>query len=803
MRQWCTRSCAAALGVTTALTLGVALPAAAASSPSAAPAASASATPPTSAAGSVSVPPPTAGTQTVADDGTLRMDMNMQTGYFDIVDERNGAVFASSPNGGVLSQLTQYAQNETQRDALAAQFDMGYTTVERLNETPKNNQFNNSQPLAHLTVQKISNGVAMTYNFATEIQGAVVFTADLTLESDHLVATIPYNQILEGKYTHYGQPTSKEELPIGQAGCPRLPEPPQTMSLQLFYFAPECQQLTSIHFLPAFGAGMPGQEGYIVVPDGSGALINFDKVHPVYTTEYRMPVYGDPTITPLQDEWLPEDNMPVFGIVHLDSQSPSKAEGMLAVITEGAANASIVATPAGQRANLYQASVKFDYRPQYEALSTGMSRQLQYAWKPLPGDRQVVYYFVNGTGANYSGLAQRYRQYLMQTQHVQPLPAKPQAPFLLRVLNGIREIGVPFAPFERATTFAQTQQMATDLQSQGVGDIRLTLEGWMLNGYAWDATTPQMWPPDRRLGGTGGLVKLAEWGKAHNVQLVLASDVEHAWSGKNGFNPRKDALHQESQLFLLELGKGYLISPDWAAQKLYPQLEKQIKRAGVSGTDFDYLARDVYPNYQPQHMLDRQQATQQWTAMMSSARDQLGSAGAQGGSLYALGSADYFYNAPLDDSGFNYETRQVPFWEIAVHGLALYSGRESNLMSNPQLQKLQMIEDGALPVWELTWQTASSVRYTYYKDLYSSQYAEWSPQAVSEYKQEQQRGYSRLAYVQMTNDSEVQPGVDVVDYADGSHVIVNYNDSAVTLAQYGNVTVPAQDYTVIPGGGGH
>lgn len=751
----------------------------------------------------MTVPPPANGTQTVADDGTLRMDMNMQTGYFEIIDERNGSVWASSPDGGNAQQLLQFAQNETQRDMLRSQFDMGYTTVERLSPQDMNNQFNNSQELANLTVQKISNGVAMTYNFSTVAAGGIVFTVDLTLEGDHMVATVPYNQIFEGKYTHQGEPQSKQELPIGQAGCPRYPEPPKTLEIQLFYFPPECSQLTSIQFLPAFGAGMAGQDGYLVVPDGSGALVNFNAVHPVYTSEFDMPVYGDDTITPIRDEWLPEANMPVYGIVHGNSSDPNKADAMLAVITQGAADSEIIGVPAGQRANLYQASVKFTYRPQYDALSTGLSRQLEYAWKPLPGDRQVVYYFVDGQNANYSGLALRYRQYLIDSQHVQPLSPKPQPPFLLRVLNGIREIGVPFAPFEKATTFAQTQEMAADLQSQGVGDIRLSLEGWMINGYQWNQSTPQLWPPDGRLGGTGGLKKLAVWGKSHNVQLVLATDVLHAWSGKNGFNPRQDAIHQESQLLLLEVGQGYLISPDWAAKTMFPKLQQEFSKVGVGGSDFDYLARDVYPNYQPQHSLTREQAAQQLTNMTAAARDHLGTAGVQGGSLYALGAADYFYNAPLADSGFNYESAQIPFWEIAVHGLALYSGRESNLMSNPQQQKLQMIEDGALPVWEMTWQTASAVRYTYYNALYSSQYAEWGPQAVAEYKQEQQRGYARLAYVAMTGDTQVQPGVAVVGYADGSHVIVNYNDTAVTLAQFGNVKVPAQDYTVIPGGGGH
>jgi hypothetical protein len=143
----------------------------------------------------------------------------------------------------------------------------------------------------------------------------------------------------------------------------------------------------------------------------------------------------------------------------------------------------------------------------------------------------------------------------------------------------------------------------------------------------------------------------------------------------------------------------------------------------------------------------------------------------------------------------------VPFWEIAVHGLALYSGRESNLLDSPTQQTLQMIEYGALPNWELTWQSPTTLRYTQYDLLYSSQFSQWEPSLLQQYKQEMQTGYAALAYVPITNNYELQPGVYVTTYQNGSNVIVNFNSTAVKLSQFGGVTVAAQNYTVIPGGG--
>lgn len=737
-----------------------------------------------------------AGMRVVANDGKLEMAVNMKTAAFAVIDLRNGYVWNSG-----LPNPQKYATNQYWRDTIESQFGMGRTTTERTNAINQNNQFNSSQDQATVQVTPIPNGVRDTYTFASD---NISFQADLVLQGAHLQVTVPYKSI----YESVSNSGSKAPLPLAIAGtpqaakkgaCPRFPPPPPTMSLQLFYFPPECYELANINFLPAFGAGVPGQHGYVVVPDGSGAKINFAKLHPIYTNEYKQPIYGDGTVTPYADEWLPEANMPIFGIVHSSVSHPSHSAAMLGVVTQGAANADIIVVPAGQRANLYMASVRFTYRPQYNALGVGLAQSLKYSWSPIPGNRQVTYYFLDGKNANYSGLALRYRQYLIDTQHATPLKPPAQTPFLLRVLNGAREAGVQFDPFERATTFAQTQQMLQDLKAAGVGSIRATLEGWMTNGQGW-TTQPQIWPPDGRLGGVGGLRRLASWSKGHGVQLVLAMGVYHAFQSYGAFNLNADSIHLESQLLLQDFYKAFLISPDFAAHQLYPPIQQKMQALGLAGTDFNYLARDVYPNYQRQHVLTRAQSAAQWMGMVAGARAHLGTAGVQGGNTYAVGAASYFYNAPTTDSGFNYESSAIPFWEIAVHGLALYSGRESNLMSTPAVDNLQMIEDGALPVWELTWQPASVLRYTYYDQLYSSQFSQWSAQAVQQYKQMQQNGYAQLAYVAMTGNSRIAAGVHVTDYANGSKVVVNFNPGPVTLsAQYGGRVVPGHGYIVIKG----
>jgi hypothetical protein len=757
--------------------------------------ASASATTtPAGSAGTVQIPPPPAGTQTVANDGILRMDVNFGTGWFEVVDLRNGAVWTSGPSNPVT-----YAQNQLWQGILNSQFEMENTTIQRTTASNPQNQ-NNVQGYAQasLLVQRITNGMSMTYDFQTV---AIQYTVDVTIQGAHMIATVPSTSIYEAL-----DPSGNHHpLALGSPlGCEKFPQPKPTDLLSLYFFPKECYELTAISFLPAFGAGHPGQSGYVVVPDGSGAEIAFNKVHPIFTDRYNAHIYGNATVTPNADEWLPHANLPIYGIVHQDAQSPAQSSAMLAVVTQGQGNAKIQVVPAGQRANLYLADVKFEYRPQFNALGIGLTQQLQYQWKPVLGTRQVVYYFLDGSQANYSGIAARYRQYLIQTQHATPLkaPASGTPPLLLQVLNGIREVGVLFAPFERMTTFAQTGQMLQTLHSQGVKSVRVTLEGWMANGLQWK-TLPRMWPPDGRLGGVGGLKKLT--GQAHSLgdQVVLSVDMYHAYPGASGYNVRLDSLHTEDQLYLQDggvVGSSFLLSPAYIQSTVFPALVKRLSSIGINGFDFNYFGRNLYPQLLKTAVTQRMQSAADLMSVVSSSKTKLGNAGVQGGNAYAIGPASYFYNAPLTDSGYNFETKSIPLWELVVHGLALYSGREANLLSSPTQDQLQMIEDGGLPAWELTWQSASDLRFTSYNELYTSSFAHWEAAAVAEYKQEVQTGYAQLAYVQMVGNQDVAPGVNVSDYANGAHVIVNFNSTPATVSQF-NITVPADNYVVIPGGG--
>jgi len=52
-------------------------------------------------------------------------------------------------------------------------------------------------------------------------------------------------------------------------------------------------KINTIDFMKYFGASVEGTDGYLVIPDGSGALVNFDNGKHMTALEYSKPFYGD------------------------------------------------------------------------------------------------------------------------------------------------------------------------------------------------------------------------------------------------------------------------------------------------------------------------------------------------------------------------------------------------------------------------------------------------------------------------------------------------------------------------------
>ena len=154
--------------------------------------------------------------------------------------------------------------------------------------------------------------------------------------------------------------------------------------------------LLTFTLLPYFGAAYLDQEGYIFVPDGSGALIHLNNGKTTASI-YSQPVYGD-DLSFRGDAHRPHQNhLPVF--------AEAGQSGILAVIEEGEALARIQADIAGK---LHSYNVVY---PQFTLRPSVMSIVRRYQSRMYQGDIRVRYVFLEGEDADYVGMAHAYQDY--------------------------------------------------------------------------------------------------------------------------------------------------------------------------------------------------------------------------------------------------------------------------------------------------------------------------------------------------------------------------------------------------------
>ncbi|MDE5865942.1 MAG: hypothetical protein K2H31_05010, partial [Lachnospiraceae bacterium] len=189
----------------------------------------------------------------------------------------------------------------------------------------------------------------------------------------------------------------------------------------------------TIAIYPYMGTSyLDDKEGYLFVPDGNGALIYLDDKEGRFNSGYSSMIYGndvgftESSATSFlwnRFEMVTEAEQiiaPVYGIAHTDDRI-----AYLAVVEEGAMRATIEAHPNGVSVDYNRAYAKFIERRLYTQPtsnnSTGGSLHLSESERSH-SDLQIRFLFMSGDKANYAGMANAYRNYLINngTLSVQP-----------------------------------------------------------------------------------------------------------------------------------------------------------------------------------------------------------------------------------------------------------------------------------------------------------------------------------------------------------------------------------------------
>ncbi len=556
----------------------------------------------------------------------------------------------------------------------------------------------------------------------------------------------------------------------------------------------------SVH--PYFNAAALGTEGYMFVPEGSGALINYIQT-PSTQSQQSSVVYGFDNAIEIPSMPMPTTQyyLPVFGMNNTDN-------GFVAVIgNDGDYLSRIVSGVAGQSAGYYRNFAKLTYRDTHTVtLYKGQSNERYLNDISTVGascDYYIEYMLLGADECDYVGMANAYREYLIDTKQMKDNEIG-GVTMNVSLLGAIRKktsiLGVPVEVTDDFTTYEQAVEILKALKEKGVEDINLIYRGANSGGYMYEKLGD--FSPVGVLGGKSAFNKLVDYVSTSGVSMTIESELIDVYRNGGAFSKSKDSVRQLDDAYLLQktwnpitlteknsTDRYYLLAPS-SLLKMSKLLNSSVPEdVNISVSK---VGTKVYSQFKSSDFTPRDMAGQYWEqtlAMLAANNDNVT---VNGGNAYVLPYATMLIDIP-DSAGLtDMESEEVPFYQMVVHGYVPYSFGEGNLRANNTKDFLKMVEYGAMPYWEWGAKESSVLKDTQYNYNYSAYYLDWLEEAANEYVKIKDL-YEDIADEVMVAHEKLAENVYKTTYANGVAVIVNYGDAAYTAD---GVTVNALDFAV-------
>lgn len=567
-----------------------------------------------------------------------------------------------------------------------------------------------------------------------------------------------------------------------------------------------------IQMLRYFGAAGTEEEGYMLVPNGSGSLINFNNGK-TGTSPYSEYVYG---LDPLSAEYTVRENttdtkLALYGIFRKDS-------AVFATIEDGASYALLSAYVSG-KVNEYNFVYPTFVVRGNDKLSmfgtTGNEADIPIVeTNHYDANLTVKYTMLTEENADYSSAANYYRDRLVREGKLTAEETTgDDLKFYYDVLGGVGMtkffLGTQYQGMYPMTTFEEAENIYTDLYDSGITKQVMNFQGWMNRGYYHDVANKIRIP--HALGGKSDLEALSSRMAADGntfyadvaFQKVTFISKRYSYGNETSryygagyvaeFGLVNPATLRQTSGLGYEENHYYLISPKFL-HRYTDAFVKKIGKYDIGGISLRDLGNELHSDKKRTHIIDREAALDVVTAALGDMKDTGKNILLNAGNDYAFGYADDMINVPLSSNDYYIIDETVPFYEMLIHGYIDYAGSVINLSDTYEKSDivLNLVENGAAPHFMFSWENSSDIKTTALNRFYSTSYENWKDDAVAIYNEVN----GALKYVTgaaMIKHETLDSGVKAVTYSNGVVIYINTGNSDKTV---NGVTVPAKGYLV-------
>lgn len=679
--------------------------------------------------------------------GQLSVTLDTTTGEFVLTELASGRTYRSNPEGKNDPDVKGVNRFRMYSQLLVTMLDR--TT----HETSLKVSYTGSVMREGLSVERIAGGVRLAFTFP---ENEVTVPLDLLLDGGTFSARVDSDAIVQdGEYLVY-----------------------------------------ALGVLPYFGSGTAQDEGYLFVPDGSGALVEFGVDRRDFKA-YSQPIYGsDPAYAGDMDGSRKSPiRLPVFGIEKGGST-------FLAEVAKGAASANIEAYAPGMINAQAAVYATFTYIGS-GLVTIGESSQgaVKESQVYQTGNRLLkqvqVDYHLLPQGGGYNAMAACYRD-ILRSRGVGADTLDPLA-FYSEFVGGVmRQESVFGFYLNREKALTTVGQIRSAVAELAIPHTTVLYSDWTSQQIRGDLQTKAT--PAGKLGKAADLRTLAEelgeGGLRLSCEPLLVRQsslgfIRYFHAAKRlGGEINKVYTYKPSTLYIdKEKPVSYLLRPDRWNRSLDPFLKAAGKEYPTAGLYSATLGNTLFTDFDQSRFTTRTQVADQVSILLAGTKRRWT---LKEPNAYALPYADTVAEVPTASSGFDLFTRDIPFYSLVLDGLLNKTIPAANGDGDSRAALLKALETGSSLYFRFTCGDPEILTYTAQDGLYYSTFSQWKDDARRLYEEyaavAKQVGGARIRSHRHLGGEAYE-----TTYDNGVRVLVNYAEEAYT---YEGETIPATGYLV-------
>lgn len=571
-------------------------------------------------------------------------------------------------------------------------------------------------------------------------------------------------------------------------------------------------QIYSVSLCPYMTYVDTTQEGYIIVPDGSGALINFNNGK-VGTVSGKY--YGNDNA--YVDMVKREENINLLlGMYGFINTTPANPSGLLSIIEKGGGQVSLIAGVDTTSSYAYYTAILRNKEDVITGTVADHATFPKYDKELTLSDIAIDYQFIDKDNLDYSSVAKKYQEYLIKRDGLTFNDSTNKVLNDIQFLGTFEKyallLGIKYKTTDTLTTFDQAQAILEELSSKGVNNISVSYKGWTNEELEYELGGSLK--VSRELGKTTTINKFYEYCVSKGVtfypeiSITKAKGFDYAF-GSSKYSARgvgnEEAIHYDYDLSSGRQNKK--LNPTYAISPLYyksivEKITSDFAKLNIwsSKENGGYYLSDLGNQWTGNYRINRQVYGADAILYQQEALSML----AEGNKIkidapcdYAFKYVDIATDIPMTSSMLTVYDQTIPFYQLVVNGLFDYTTEHINGLSNKSSSWYfaKALETGSNLSYIISAEDPAILLKTDYTQYYQAYYKNWDEKIVSfsneidelkihECYLAQHEFIDDLARVTYVN--KVNPSQEIV-------LIINTKDTSKT---YNGITIPGYGYII-------